>query len=376
MTLQEELAQLKTENENSEPKKPWQRRTAADILATDYPPLSWVVEGVIPEGLSKIDGGPKIGKSWLALHLATAVSSGGVFMGCIPVDQREVLYLALEDGERRIKSRLLKQCGKGNDKFFVETAASWKGGIASLRAYLKEYPETGLVIIDTLFMFSPMQDTNKYADTYSPVSTIQQIATETEVPIVLIQHTRKGGNANRGEAWADEGMGSQGINGAVDTILLLQKQDGKNEGSLRIKGRDIEEKHFKIVFDTDLCLWRIIGEADIKPADTKARADLIAVLEKAGTEGMKTGDIGKTLGKTNNAVSNLLKALETSGRVYSAGFGKWVLSQFHEHSQMNIRESVNVATTGRFTDSHSLRENESVTVVQFPVQEEEELEIY
>ena len=338
------------------------RRTAADILKTDYPPIQWVVPNIIPEGLSKIDGGPKVGKSWLALHLATAVSSGGCFMGSIHVEKREVLYLALEDSERRLKSRLLKQQGIGNDKFFIETAVSWKGGLIALIAYLKQYPATGLVIVDTLFMFSPMADTNKYADTYTPVSAIQKIATETGVPIVLIHHTRKGARGDNGEGWADEGMGSQGINGACDTIILLKKPDGKPEGTMRIKGRDVEESCYNVIFDRDICTWRIIGEGEIVRADPKAQAEILLLLENAGQEGMAPKEIQKALGLTPSATSNRLKAVE--GKTTKVN-GRYIISHFHDNSQMNKSEIMN------FTNTHTTKESEKMNS-----EPEKELDIY
>jgi hypothetical protein len=264
--------------------------------------------------LSKIDGGPKVGKSWLALHLATAVSSGGCFMGGIPVEQREVLYLALEDSERRLKSRLLKQGGTGNDQFFIETASSWKGGIATLRAYLKEYPETGLVIIDTLYMFSPMQDTNSYGDTYKPVSDIQKISTETEIPIVLIHHTRKGAKGDTGEGWADEGMGSQGINGAVDTILLLKKPDANPEGTLRIKGRDVEEACYKVTFDKDICTWRITGESNIVNVTPTFKDEILELL-RTNPGGLRNRDLCTLTGKDKSTVSRATAELIKAGKI-------------------------------------------------------------
>jgi RecA-family ATPase len=308
-------------------KKLWQRKTLAEIIETDYPPIKWVVDGVIPEGLTKIDGSPKVGKSWLALHLATAVSFGGVFMGCISVGQREVLYLALEDGERRIKERSIKQGGYANSNLFIETPISWKGGIATLRSYLKEFTNTGLIIIDTLFKFTPIEDTNEYSKTYRPISILQEISLEFNVPIVLIHHTRKGGNNNMGEGWADEGMGSQGINGAVDTIILLQKKDGKNEGSMRIKGRDVEEKCYNVSFDRDVCSWVITGESDIVVQGvSEAQAEVLSLLEKSGADGMKTGDIATALGKKDSAISNILKILCARGKIKNTTYGKYAVS--------------------------------------------------
>jgi hypothetical protein len=357
---------FKSKPKESEPVQSWQRRTAEDILNTDFADIQWVVPGVIPEGLSKIDGGPKVGKSWLAIHLATAVSSGGVFMGSIPVEQREVLYLALEDSERRLKNRLLKQGGTGNSKFFIETAASWKGGIATLQKYLKEYPSTGLVIIDTLFMFSPLQDTNSYSDTYRPISAIQKLSNETGIPIVLIHHTRKGAKDGSGEGWADEGMGSQGINGAVDTILLLKKADGKPDGTLRIKGRDCEETCYDVTFDRDICTWRIIGKGDIIRTLPKAQADVLAVLEAAGETGISTGEIASKLGKTSSAVLDSLNNLAKLSKAKKLYHGTWASSEIKENSELNNPELL------KLRNSDLPRENE-LTEFEEP---EKELEIY
>jgi hypothetical protein len=56
--------------------------TAAALLQKDFPPIPWLVDGVIPgEGLTLLAGAPKVGKSWLTLQLALAVSSGGDFWG-------------------------------------------------------------------------------------------------------------------------------------------------------------------------------------------------------------------------------------------------------------------------------------------------------
>jgi RecA-family ATPase len=76
--------------------------TAAQLDDTDIPPLSWTVPGLLPEGFGILAAAPKIGKSWLVLSLGLAVAMGTPFLG-VPVEQRPVLYLALEDGKRRLQ---------------------------------------------------------------------------------------------------------------------------------------------------------------------------------------------------------------------------------------------------------------------------------
>ena len=73
--------------------------TAAALQRRDFAPLKFVVQEVLPEGLTLLAGAPEIGKSWLALDIAIAVAAGRFCLGGQGVDQGEVLYLALEDGE-------------------------------------------------------------------------------------------------------------------------------------------------------------------------------------------------------------------------------------------------------------------------------------
>ena len=70
------------------------------------PRLRWAVPGLVPEGMSLLIGGPKIGKSWLILAVALAVASGGHALGRAPVGPaRPVLLLAL-GGDRRLQDRI------------------------------------------------------------------------------------------------------------------------------------------------------------------------------------------------------------------------------------------------------------------------------
>lgn len=80
--------------------------SAADLLARDFPEPKWAVGGLLSEGATVFAGAPKVGKSFMALGLAIAIASGGRALSSIPVEQGDVLYLALEDGDKRMKKRL------------------------------------------------------------------------------------------------------------------------------------------------------------------------------------------------------------------------------------------------------------------------------
>ena len=82
--------------------------SAHELGAMTFPPIKFAVPGLIPEGCSILAGRPKLGKSWLALDIALAVARGSYCLGDLQCEQGEVLYLALEDNKRRLRSRIEK----------------------------------------------------------------------------------------------------------------------------------------------------------------------------------------------------------------------------------------------------------------------------
>src|SRR5215208_1743774 len=77
--------------------------SAADLLEMDLPPIKWTIPEILPEGVTILAGKAKIGKSFLAFGLCVAVATGGEALGKIPVGRGDVLYVALEDNQRRLK---------------------------------------------------------------------------------------------------------------------------------------------------------------------------------------------------------------------------------------------------------------------------------
>lgn len=69
--------------------------------------MRFIVDGLIPAGLSILASPPKYGKSWLVLDLCLSVAAGKRFLGC-STNRSGCLYLALEDSERRLKTRMDK----------------------------------------------------------------------------------------------------------------------------------------------------------------------------------------------------------------------------------------------------------------------------
>src|SRR5215216_6264751 len=123
--------------------------TAAELLGLELPPIRWSVPGLVPEGVTLLAGKPKLGKSWMALGIGIAVSTGGVALGTRSVEQGDVLYMALEDNYRRLHKRL-KKLFTGEVPERLHIATEWprmdEGGSAALKRWLEAHPGARLIV--------------------------------------------------------------------------------------------------------------------------------------------------------------------------------------------------------------------------------------
>ena len=103
-------------NTRDDTKDSWRSMTisAASLRRKEFAPARYVVPGYIAEGCTLLAGRPKLGKSWLVLEMGLAVAMGGVCLGGIACEQGAVLYLALDDNQRRLQKRVNKVLGAHN----------------------------------------------------------------------------------------------------------------------------------------------------------------------------------------------------------------------------------------------------------------------
>lgn len=300
--------------------------SAADLMAMDFQEPRWIIPGIIPEGVSLIAAPPKAGKSWLALDLALTISIGGVCLNR-PVDQAGSLYLALEDTPRRIKARIQKQsCLEPlpiNPKYchiLTEWAPDGEGFVR-LHHYLDENPQTRIILIDTYGRFAASRDNNDYSEATRILAGIKSFSDEHGVSVVLVHHTRKN---HEGEDFINASVGSVGIVGGVDNILILNRKRNQPDGILKITGRDVEEAELAVHFDNMTCRWSVQGNAS-EVAETKERQDVLDALN-AAREPLTPKDIAAALGKNPSTTRWLLMKMVESGQIIKLFSGKYTIS--------------------------------------------------
>jgi hypothetical protein len=300
--------------------------TAEEVMAKVFPEPKWIVPGVLPEGATILAGSPKTGKSWMALGIGVAVTSGGTALGGKPVERGSVLYLALEDNQRRLQGRLRKVLAGGKPPRGLVLTDRWprlsEGGLEAIEAWLISRPDARLVIVDTLEKIRPKgAGRNVYREDYEAVEPLLSLAARYNVAVLVVHHLRKGSADDP----LDEVSGTHGLTGGVDGVLVLKRERGRADAFLYVTGRDIEqERELALNWDGASASWRIAGDAE-EYRGSKERAEIVECLHSAqGPVGPK--EVSETLGKEYNATKQLLWKMSNDGDLRSVGSGKYVVT--------------------------------------------------
>ncbi len=228
-----------------------------ELYDTVYQPKAQVIDRLLFSGTYLFAGAPKVGKSFFMAQLGYHVSSGIPLWEYL-VHKSTVLYLALEDDYARLQRRLSRMFGmKSIDNFYFATHAKnlGEGLDGQLKKFMREHPDTKLIIIDTLQRIREMGgEKYSYASDYEIVTRLKQFADQHNICILLVHHTRKQG----ADDCFDTISGTNGLLGAADGALILQKEKRTdNKAILDIVGRDQQDQRLHLLFDRERCIWQL-----------------------------------------------------------------------------------------------------------------------
>ena len=222
-----------------------------------YPGKPPVVEGLLYPGVYLFVGAPKVGKSFLMAQLAYHVSKGLPLWG-YEVRQGAVLYMALEDDYPRLQGRLYRMFGEDSaaDLHLSIYAKQLNSGLEEqLRRFVREHPDTRLIIIDTLQKIREAgAEKYSYADDYKVITSLKRFADGTGVCLLLVHHTRK----QQADDKFDMISGTNGLMGAADGAFLLQKERRTDSAAtLDISGRDLQDQRLYLKRDEERLAWEL-----------------------------------------------------------------------------------------------------------------------
>ena len=185
------------------------------------------------------------------------------------VNKHKVLYLALEDSDRRMQQRCWELLGGEDIPDWFDYILEVKPGnlIATVRAYIREYKQHNpLVMIDTLgkVLVGSKANESDYDRDYRIVCDLKAQADHYPGSSVLAsRHVKKG----KSDDWLDLISGTNAITGAADTILSLQRTRGSKEGVLHITGRDLDDNEYALNIERPLG-WTLDGD-DLNEASNR-----------------------------------------------------------------------------------------------------------
>ena len=281
-----------------------------------------IVEGLLYPGTYLLAGASKVGKSFLVAQIAYHVSTGKPLWE-YPVHQCGVLYLALEDDQRRLQSRLARMFGvEGTDalSFAISSQKISFGLETQLDNYLRENPKTRLIIIDTLQKVRMSSgDIYSYADDYETIGKLKQFTDARGICVLVVHHTRK----QRAEDIFEMISGTNGLMGAADGAMILNKEKRTSmNAALAITGRDQPDQTIYLVRDEARLVWQF-ERSEARPWELQPDPFLETV------SAVLTDDVPEWEGRASDLAVLLQDSIQPNLLIRKLNIGKEKLAQLY-----------------------------------------------
>ncbi len=296
----------------------------SDLRKNPPPPISYLVPGIIPMGLTLLAARSKSGKSFLSHQLCLAISTGDPFLD-IETEKGDVLYLALEDFPGRLYHRSLEleegQSDEPDIDFLNEIPKAGEGLIETLEQWLDAVDHPRLIVIDTMAEILPPPSGRKteYLHANDVLRPIQRLAADRDIAIILVHHTNK--NQEASDVF-DKINGTTAYAGVADTLLVMDHIRGGTQSALQITGRDIGDDVIHI--ERRGARWERVGTPP--PAALRLTPEQQEVLETVASGKDKPASVAATLGKEPATVSKHMVKLRDKELLTSSSYGKYELT--------------------------------------------------
>lgn len=304
-------------------------QSLTELFAEEIPPLHYIVQDLLHEGLWMFGGKSKRGKSWIMLDLAIAAATGAAAFDHFVTAPAPVLYLALEDGKRRVKSRaqrIIPTMPEVDNLHILYSFPSLNDNAGEVLRQLMQEHRYRLVIIDVIerLRIGTQSRKGEYSDIYEHFGPLHDLCEEMHAAIILLDHLRK----QDAEDMFDQLHGTVAKQGVADGLIVLDRREDENEALLHMRTKEAEDRTIALRFQD--YRWDYIGEGDLFKLEKERQAIMTMLLEEQRP--MTIGEICKTLGipdtgKLYHKYRRLMMNLEKEDyvrRVASRGFPKYV----------------------------------------------------
>lgn len=293
--------------------KPFNIIKSDQLYKKEIPPLNFAIDGLLSEGATLLNGRPKGGKSWLVMEIAAAVAEGCKLWDTFDSFQGNVLYLALEDGERRLKNRLSFFGNPKNIDLVIEGVERINSGLQEqLTMWCNSVDKPKLIVIDILQrVMGDKTDSSEsiYKFDYNMAKALQELGHQLHVAILIVHHTRKMVTDHD----IDSVSGSQGLAGAVDALMFLKTPNNGKTARLSIFSRDADSGEYDLVrCEKPNGRWEFLGERD-DSEDKPTDARILAEMQVTGA--MTVAELAKAIKSGRSHIQTTLTRLYNEGLV-------------------------------------------------------------
>ena len=192
--------------------------TLKELLETDYPDTPWLIDGLVPEGLTILSAQPGSFKTWLLLDIVISVASGEQFIDKYDTRQSNVLMIDEENSPKLLQTRLEMLGIEKELPVYFEIENLFKAEERNIDRLLKLCREKDikLVTFDSLVRIhsSNENDAVQMSEVFSKIRKF----TRNGISVMITHHNRK---SSKNEGGGQAMRGSTDILAAVDCHLSL-----------------------------------------------------------------------------------------------------------------------------------------------------------
>jgi hypothetical protein len=296
----------------------------------------FIVDQLIPVGLTIVGGKPKARKSTFCQQIGLAVSKGVDALGQFPTQQGLAIHCSLEEDDSSWNERLQKMLIGPNGpeprtgKLDLVTNVDPLPGLLSvITRWKREDPDLKLVILDVLdFILGPKnkalfkgQMDGGYSTWYDVLIPLKKLAKKLGIGVVVVTHLKKG----KSDDIFEDFIGSSALRGIPDASIALNKIfKHEYQGTLTCEGRGMRDiPKIALGFDVSTFTFNVVGDIDDFEG-SKIENSIVDELQSEG-QPLDLKELKERCGKEMSypAFKQAIYRLNSTGRIEKALRGKY-----------------------------------------------------
>jgi len=247
----------------------------AELMSCEFPDTAWVVDELVPEGITILSAMPGSYKTWLLLAIAISVASGTPLFGSFATEQTGVLIIDEENGKKELQRRLRTLGGRKKLPIHFQIEQNFKLEDEQITNVIRfcENERIRLIMLDSLVRvhIGSENDATEMAEVFSNIKRFTKVG----INVLITHHQRKG----KSENYAESMRGSSDILAAVDCHLALAPEENHRIRLIQTKIRSAG-KHdpieIEIVATEDKLTLQYVGT--VKPSESKKAKTISEIL--------------------------------------------------------------------------------------------------